>query len=102
MNRERVEAGEDPYMNPRNTASGSLKLQDNSEVARRPLDCLLYSIAGERLNFNTQFEGLEKARSWGFKVPTVAKLCRSTQEVLEFVNYWDVHRHELPYETDGL
>ncbi|SFW47320.1 DNA ligase (NAD+) [Sinomicrobium oceani] len=102
MNRERVEAGEDPYMNPRNTASGSLKLQDNSEVARRPLDCLLYSIAGERLNFNTQFEGLEKARSWGFKVPTVAKLCRSTQEVLEFVNYWDVHRHELPYETDGV
>lgn len=102
MNRERVEAGEDPYMNPRNTASGSLKLQDNSEVARRPLDCLLYSIAGERLNFNTQFEGLEKARGWGFKVPTVAKLCRSTQEVLEFVNYWDVHRHELPYETDGV
>ncbi|WP_268224167.1 NAD-dependent DNA ligase LigA [Sinomicrobium oceani] len=102
MNQERVEAGEDPYMNPRNTASGSLKLQDNSEVARRPLDCLLYSIVGERLNFNTQFEGLEKARSWGFKVPTVAKLCRSTQEVLEFVNYWDVHRHELPYETDGV
>ncbi|RNL92325.1 NAD-dependent DNA ligase LigA [Sinomicrobium pectinilyticum] len=102
MNRERVEAGEDPYMNPRNTASGSLKLQDNSEVAKRPLDCLLYSIAGENLDFRTQFEGLEKARSWGFKVPTVAKLCHSTGEVMDFVNYWDVHRHELPYETDGV
>ncbi|MGS2764452.1 NAD-dependent DNA ligase LigA [Sinomicrobium sp. M5D2P9] len=102
MNRERVEAGEDPYMNPRNTASGSLKLQDNSEVAKRPLDCLLYSIIGENLNFREQFEGLEKARGWGFKVPTVAKLCHSTQEVMDFVNYWDVHRHELPYETDGV
>ncbi|UGU16111.1 NAD-dependent DNA ligase LigA [Sinomicrobium kalidii] len=102
MNRERVEAGEDPYMNPRNTASGSLKLQDNSEVAKRPLDCLLYSIVGEKLNFSTQFEGLEKARNWGFKVPPVAKLCNSTGEVLDFVNHWDTHRHELPYETDGV
>ncbi|MBC9798352.1 NAD-dependent DNA ligase LigA [Sinomicrobium weinanense] len=102
MNQERVEAGEDPYMNPRNTASGSLKLQDNSEVAKRPLDCLPYSIVGDNLNFSTQFEGLEKARDWGFKVPSVARLCQSTQEVMDFVNYWDVHRHELPYETDGV
>jgi DNA ligase (NAD+) len=102
MNQERIEAGEDPYMNPRNTASGSLKLQDSALVAQRPLDCLLYSIVGENLGIATQFEGLEKARSWGFKVPTVAKLCKSTQEVMQFADYWDAHRHTMPYETDGV
>ncbi len=102
MNAERVEAGEEPYRNPRNTASGSLKLQDSAEVAKRPLDCLLYSIVGEKLPFKTQFEGLEKARHWGFKVPNAAKLAKNLDEVLEFVNYWDVRRHELPYETDGV
>ena len=102
MNEERIETGEDPYRNPRNTASGSLKLQDSSEVARRPLDCLLYSIKGDRLSLETQFESLEKARHWGFKVPTVAKVANSMKEVFEFVDYWDVHRHDLPYETDGV
>ncbi len=101
MNQERIENGEEPYMNPRNTASGSLKLQDSALVAQRPLDCLLYSIVGAS-GLKTQFEVLEKARSWGFKVPTVAKLCKSIDEVLKFVEYWDVHRHELPYETDGV
>lgn len=102
MNAERVEAGEDPYMNPRNTASGSLKLQDSALVARRPLECLLYSITGNNLGVASQFKVLEKARSWGFKVPTVAKLCKSTAEVMQFVDYWEVHRHDLPYETDGV
>ena len=102
MNQERIEAGEDPYMNPRNTASGSLKLQDSALVAQRPLECLLYSIVGENLGVTSQFEVLEKARSWGFKVPTVAKLCKSTAEVMQFVDYWEVHRHDLPYETDGV
>ncbi|MGO3184344.1 MAG: NAD-dependent DNA ligase LigA [Aequorivita sp.] len=102
LNAERVELGEEPYRNPRNTASGSLKLQDSAEVARRPLDCLLYNLQGVRLPIKTQFESLEKARHWGFKVPEVAKLAKTLDEVLEFVNYWDVHRHELPYETDGV
>ena len=102
MNRERVAKGEEPYMNPRNTASGSLKLQDSALVARRPLECLLYSIVGENLILTTQFEVLETARSWGFKVPTVAQLCKSTDEVLQFVEHWDGHRHDLPYETDGV
>ncbi|MGO4910966.1 NAD-dependent DNA ligase LigA [Leeuwenhoekiella sp. W20_SRS_FM14] len=102
MNAERVEAGEEPYSNPRNTASGSLKLQDSAEVAKRPLECLLYSIVGENLNIKSQFESLEKARSWGFKVPEVAKLTASTDETFKFLDYWDVHRHELPYETDGV
>jgi DNA ligase (NAD+) len=102
MNAERIAAGEEPYKNPRNTASGSLKLQDSAEVAKRPLECLLYSIVGENTNIKTQFENLEKARSWGFKVPTIAKLTDSIDGVLDFVNYWDTHRHELPYETDGV
>ena len=102
MNEERIANGEDPYMNPRNTASGSLKLQDSSLVAQRPLECLLYSVVGANLDLDTQFGALEKTRSWGFKVPTVAKLCKSVDEVMAFVEYWDVHRHELPYETDGV
>lgn len=102
MNIERVANGEEPYRNPRNTASGSLKLQDSAEVAKRPLECLLYSLKANYLPVTTQFEGLEKARQWGFKVPEVATLANSIDEVLEFVNYWDVHRHELPYETDGV
>ena len=102
MNEERVEAGEEPYRNPRNTASGSLKLQDSGEVARRPLACLPYNIKGERLGIKTQFENLQKARDWGFKVPEVAKLVHSIEEVFDFINYWDVHRHDLPYETDGV
>ncbi|TAI49077.1 NAD-dependent DNA ligase LigA [Flagellimonas allohymeniacidonis] len=102
MNQERIANGEEPYMNPRNTASGSLKLQDSALVAQRPLECLLYSVVGNGLSISSQFEVLEKTRSWGFKVPTVAKLCKSTTEVMQFVNHWDVHRHDLPYETDGV
>ena len=102
MNQERIENGEDPYMNPRNTASGSLKLQDSALVAERPLDCLLYSIVGVNLKLESQWQMLEKARDWGFKVPKAAKLCKTTYEVLEFIEHWDKHRHELPYETDGV
>ncbi len=102
MNEERLANGEELYMNPRNTASGSLKLQDSSEVAKRPLECLLYSLKGEKLPISTQFESLEKARSWGFKVPTVAKVAKNVDEILEFVNYWEANRHELEYEIDGV
>ncbi|WP_418638989.1 NAD-dependent DNA ligase LigA [Winogradskyella sp.] len=102
MNEERVENDEEPYKNPRNTASGSLKLQDSAEVAKRPLECLLYSIVGNNLNITSQFEGLEKARSWGFKVPQEAKLVSSIDDVLEYINYWDENRHNLPYEIDGV
>ena len=102
MNQELMEIGELPYSNPRNTASGSLKLQDSAEVAKRPLDCLLYFIIGNKLPFKSQFEGLETARNWGFKVPKEAKLARSMEEVFDFLDYWDVHRNNLPYETDGV
>ena len=102
MNEARIEIGEEPYRNPRNTASGSLKLQDSAEVAKRPLECLLYNLTGSKLGVATQFESLDKARSWGFKVPDAAQLAHSIEEVFEFVAHWDVHRHNLPYETDGI
>lgn len=102
MNAERVANGEEPYMNPRNTASGSLKLQDSALVAQRPLDCLLYGIVGSNTGIETQWQMLEKAREWGFKVPSIAKRCKTTEEVMEFVTYWDEQRHSLPYETDGV
>jgi len=102
MNQELIEIGETPYSNPRNTASGSLKLQDSAEVAKRPLECLLYFVTGNNLPFSSQYEGLESARSWGFKVPTEAKLVGSMNEVFDFIDYWDTHRHNLPYETDGV
>lgn len=102
MNQELIEIGETPYSNPRNTASGSLKLQDSTEVAKRPLDCLLYTFIGNDVKFATHYESLEKARSFGFKVPKEAKLVKNVDEIFEFIDYWNIHRHELPYETDGV
>lgn len=102
MNQELIEIGEAPFSNPRNTASGSLKLQDSSEVAKRPLDCLLYTVIGPSLPFNTQFESLYFAKSWGFKVPEQARQANSLAEVFDFIDYWDIHRHNLPFETDGV
>ena len=102
MNKSRIASGEEPYANPRNTASGSLKLQDSTETAKRPLECLLYSLSGLNLPVKSQFESLDKARSWGFKVPEIASLVNSIEEVMAFVEHWDTHRHELPYETDGV
>lgn len=102
LNADRVAQGEEPYANPRNTASGSLKLQDSAEVSKRPLQCLLYNLTGDQLPVATQFESLEKARQWGFDVPHEAQLVHSIDEVLDYINYWDEHRHDLPYETDGV
>lgn len=102
MNQDLIEIGETPYSNPRNTASGSLKLQDSAEVAKRPLECLLYSVTSNNLPFSSQIEGLESARNWGFKVPVEAKVVDSMHDAFEFIDYWDVHRHKLPYETDGV
>lgn len=102
MNAIRISQGEEPYMNPRNTASGSLKLQDSALVAERPLECLLYSVVGNNLGISSQIEMLDKAREWGFKVPTIAAHCKNTNEVLSFVEHWDVERTKLPYETDGV
>ena len=102
MNEERIANGEEEYRNPRNTASGSLKLQDSGEVAKRPLDCLLYQVVTDERKYKTHFESLDAARNAGFKVPTTIKVAKTIDEVFEFVNHWDEKRHDLPYETDGV
>ncbi len=102
MNEERLANGEEAYRNPRNTASGSLKLQDSAEVAKRPLDCLLYQVVTNERKYTTHYESLEAARQVGFKVPKTIVLAKTIDEVFDFVNHWDEKRHDLPYETDGV
>ena len=102
MNEERVKEGEDPYMNPRNTASGSLKTQDSALVAKRPLECFLYALAGENLKVKSQIEGLNQARLWGFKVPETAIEAKNLNEVFDYLEHWNKKRNELPYEIDGV
>jgi len=102
LNAERIEQGLDPYANPRNTASGSLKLQDSAEVAKRPLDCLIYGIQADNLEFTSQYEALNTLRDIGFNVPKEIQLCHNLNEVFKFINFWDKERHKLPYETDGV
>lgn len=102
MNEDRIQEGEDPYMNPRNTASGSLKLQDSAEVAKRPLDCLLYQIIGDHLPYKTHFDNLQFAKKMGFKIPDSIKVANNLEEVFQFIDNWEQKRLELPYETDGI
>ncbi|MCF6242484.1 MAG: NAD-dependent DNA ligase LigA, partial [Bacteroidales bacterium] len=102
LNKQRIEAGEEPYINPRNTAAGSLKLQNSAEVAKRKLDCYLYYMLGENLPSDSHYENLQYAKKWGFKISEHIKLAKNIDEVLEYINYWDVHRKELPYDIDGI
>ena len=102
MNEERIANEEEAYKNPRNTASGSLKLQDSAEVAKRSLDCLLYQVVTSERKYKTHFESLESARKVGFKVPKTIALVKTIDSVFDFVNHWDSQRHNLPYETDGI
>lgn len=102
MNEERVANGEEAYRNPRNTASGSLKLQDSAEVAKRPLDCLLYQVVSNSQAYKTHYDSLSAAKKAGFKVPDTIVLAKNIQEVIDFVTAWDTKRHDLPYETDGV
>lgn len=102
LNKEREEIGEQTYANPRNFASGTLKMQDSSEVAKRNLDCYLYFLQSDDLNFETHYQSLSAAKKWGFKVSDTFKLCKNIQEVFDFIKYWDEHRHELSFDIDGI
>ena len=102
MNEQRAALGEPLYRNPRNTASGSLKLQDSRIVADRPLTCFLYSLAGNSLPVSSQFEALTKAREWGFKVPESAEKVNSIDAVFDFITSWEEKRKSLPFEIDGI
>jgi len=102
LNKERERSGLEKYANPRNTASGSLKLHDTKEVSKRPLDCFLYHMLGENLPTNFHLENLEKAKSWGLKISDTTKLKPNINGVIDYVNYWDAARHDLPFEIDGI
>ena len=102
LNRERELNEDPPFANPRNAASGSLKLQDSSEVARRGLFCTLYHIPTGQVDYPTHDEALKAAESWGLPVSHERKLCRSTEEIEGFIKHWDTERKNLPYPTDGI
>ena len=106
INEERVAAGEEPYANPRNTAAGTLKQQDSGEVAKRGLDCFLYSVYGDDLPFDNHYDSLTHAADWGFKAPPhklrYIEKCNSVDGIVAFIQYWDKARHELPFEIDGV
>jgi len=106
LNKAKEEAGEQLYANPRNTASGTLKLKDSKVVAKRGLDCLLYGVYGENLNFETHSEAVKTVGTWGFKIPTEEKryiqTVKTIDDVMDFVTFWDTERHNLPFEIDGI
>lgn len=102
LNKEREEQEESLFANPRNAASGTLKLQNSKEVAKRKLDSYLYYLLGEELPADTHFRNLQEARSWGFKISDAMKVCKTLPEIFEFINYWDVERKNLPVATDGI
>lgn len=104
INKEREEIDEPLLANPRNAASGTLKMQDSAVVAKRNLDCFLYFILGEGLPFKSHYENLEAAKNWGFKVPEgdKIKICSSLNEVSDFINLWDKKRYELDFDVDGI
>lgn len=102
LNKEREAQEEQLFANPRNAASGTLKLQDSGEVARRGLDCYLYYMLGEDLPATTHFERLQMAKAWGFPISDAVKVCKNVEEVMEYIHYWDVERKNLPVATDGI
>lgn len=102
LNEERERDEEQPFANPRNAASGSLKLIDSSLVANRGLECTLYHMLGEDLTFRTHDEALQAAAQWGLPVSDKRKICRSIEEIEEFINHWDTERKNLPFATDGI
>ena len=102
LNQNRISKGEEPFKNPRNTASGSLKLQDSKEVSKRPLECLLYSIVENNNIIKSQYESLKYAKSWGFNVSQHSTLVNSIKEVYDFVSFWESNRFSLPFEIDGI
>jgi DNA ligase (NAD+) len=102
LNKEREDIGEERYANARNTASGTVKMQDSSEVARRKLDCFVYYLLGDETGLDTHEESIHKLESWKFKVSPTYKKCKNIAKVLEYINHWETRRQDLPLETDGV
>jgi DNA ligase (NAD+) len=102
LNEIRVNNGESAFANPRNATSGSIKMIDSREVAKRKLDCFFYYMMGRSLPANSHWESLQQLSTWGFKTSEHSKLCKSINEVFEFVHFWDLERKKLPYDIDGI
>ena len=102
MNEERLDVGDEPFANPRNAASGSIKLQDSAEVAKRNLDCYLYYMPGDNPNFSNHYQNLEKAREWGLKIASYIEIAHSIDDIINFINKWDKERKNLPFDIDGV
>ena len=102
INEEREKEGYDIFMNPRNTASGSLKIQDSTEVSKRNLSAVLYQFVAQDIPMNTHWEILQKMKSIGFKTSQYSKLCTSLEEVKNFIEYWEKERHYLGFDIDGI
>lgn len=102
LNKEREAQGDALFANPRNAASGTLKLQDPNEVARRCLDCYLYYMLGEELPATKHYDRLQIAKQWGFPISDAVKVCHSLEEVMAYIHYWDTERKNLPVATDGI
>ena len=102
INKEREEIGDAPLANPRNAASGTMKMQDSAVVAKRKLDCFLYYMMGDNLPAATHYENLEKAKIWGFKISPYTKLCTNIDEVFNFIDEWGKKRNDLPFDIDGI
>ena len=102
MNEQRQEAGEVVFANPRNATSGTLKMQNSSIVAKRPLDCFLYHLLGEELPHSSHFENLSEARNWGFKIPDYVRKFSEMEDLLAYIENWDSERKNLPFDIDGI
>ncbi len=102
LNKDREDIGEETYANARNTGSGTLKMQNSSEVAKRKLDCYLYYLLGDDIEVKTHSEAISKLESWGFQVSPTYRKCKSITEVLKYIHQWEKGRTELPLETDGV
>lgn len=102
LNRQREEDGEPPFANPRNAASGTLKMLNSSLVAKRPLDCYFYAMMGNELPFDTHYANLQKASDWGFKISPHIRKCGSMDEVMAYIQKWEAERADLPFDIDGI
>jgi len=102
LNRQREEEGEEPFANPRNAASGSLKMQDSAEVAKRKLDSFLYYLQGDSIPFQTHYDSLQAARKWGFRISGFIVRCKTIEDIFDYINTWEKARKDLPFDIDGV
>jgi DNA ligase (NAD+) len=102
INRDREEIGEAPLANPRNAASGTLKMQDSAVVARRKLDCFMYALLGEDISAETHYDSMELLKEWGFNISPTYKKCKNIEEVKKYIDHWEKERFKLPLGTDGI